>query len=168
MRTVFLAFLTILSLFSLGCSSTQQMTVPAVTTAKPDVPVSTLKAQELLIGNWAGEALLKEGGYRRSLVERQATGKYKLTIRIYKDKDGPLVKEQVEVGEWGVSGPVYFTNMRGWIKEGKFVPSDPSSSYYRDGYQIISISPDKFEYQNLETGNRFTVSRVGVGFKLPS
>ena len=85
-----------------------------------------------------------------------------MTFRSYDSND---YEESVEVGLWGISGSTYFTIMRGWIIGDSFKPSDPTRAYYYDAYRISNLNATTFEYESLETGNRFSNRRVGEDFQ---
>lgn len=131
----------------------------------PELKVWSNDAQndrDLLIGKWVGESKNQDGHLRLSLIERNANGTYRITFRSYQNRD---YSESIEVGLWGVSGPTYFTIMRGWIIADDFIPSDPTQVYYYDAYRISSLSAASFEYESLETGNRYSNQRVGDDFR---
>ncbi|MDH3588562.1 MAG: hypothetical protein OEQ74_04090 [Gammaproteobacteria bacterium] len=118
--------------------------------------------RDKMVGKWLGESDSGDGKLRLTLVERRENGTYTLTFRTY---EGHNYEEAVEVGLWGISGPVYFTIMRGWMTGGRFAPSDTTRAYYYDAYKIIQLDNATFEYQSVETGNRFVNRRVGDDFQ---
>lgn len=154
-----LAFFVVL-LMTAGCAST--LTPVAVSPSKPDLPESKLDQHAMMIGAWRGEAPLKEGGTKKWLVQRSADGTYQIAFLI-ESTDGEIERSQ-EVGFWGVSGPIYFTIMKGWVTDGEFRPSDPTNAYFYDAYQIVSMTPDRFEYQSYASGSRYLLERVPDGF----
>jgi hypothetical protein len=66
---------------------------------------------------------------------------------------------------WGVSGPIYFSIMKGWIKNSNFFPSDPRNPAYYDAYEIIEIDQKKFKYRSFDTGMIFEVKKVDDSFE---
>jgi len=147
-----------------GCATTNTSTV-AITDEKPTLTLSQENAWNLMIGKWYGSQPTKDGGLRKEIVERSAQGTYKITFRVY-DKEGKF-KEQSEAGHWGVSGPVYFTIFRGWIKDNKLSPSNPSDPYNYDAYKIIKLNSEVFEYENYSTGNKYVIKKVAGYFEFP-
>ena len=125
--------------------------------------VDAQKNRDLMVGKWLGESKNRKGNLRLSLIERNENGTYRITFRMYQDDRD--YEESVEVGLWGISGQTYFTIMRGWMIDGKFEPSDSTRAYYYDAYRISSLSAVSFEYESLETGNRFSNRRVGDDFR---
>ena len=118
--------------------------------------------RDLLVGKWLGESTSDNGDLQMTLVERRENGTYSLTFRRYKGRD---YKESVEVGLWGLSGPIYFTIMRGWMTGGRFEPSDTAKAYYYDAYKIEQLDGATFEYRSVENGGRFSNRRVGDDFQ---
>src|SRR5690606_40558773 len=72
----------------------------------------------------------------------QADGTYQLTVRDY-SLDGSYL-QQVEVGQWGISGPVYFTIMKGWQDGPRFKPANRSEE--RRVGQECSIRCLRYQY----------------------
>lgn len=144
--------------------------VMGCTTSQPHHTISAMKSwsdeaqdrRTLMVGKWLGEARTDDDKLRLTLVERSANGTYRITFRTY---DGNDYEESVEVGLWGLSGPVYFTIMRGWMTGGGFAPADTTQAYFYDAYEVISLDQVSFDYRSLETGNRFGVQRVGNDFQ---
>ena len=133
--------------------------------SKPPEPVSAEQRRAMMIGRWYGEAPTDSGQTRRWVTERFPDGTYKVTFRTY-TKDGGY-DDHVEVGEWGVSGSIYFTITKGVLVDGEIVGTDPGSTYYRDAYNIIRLDEQAFEYELVEPKVRFTVRRVDDDFQLP-
>ena len=144
----------------------------AVSACASTVPLSSVDTKlwsetaqhdrDKMVGKWLGESGSDDEKLRLTLVERRENGTYTLTFRTY---EGRNYEEAVEVGLWGISGPVYFTIMRGWMTAGRFSPSDTTRAYYYDAYKIIRLDNTAFEYQSVETGNRFVNRRVGDDFQ---
>ncbi|MBT8136073.1 MAG: hypothetical protein KJO54_03560 [Gammaproteobacteria bacterium] len=118
--------------------------------------------RNLMVGKWLGEVRTEDDKLRITLSERSENGTYRITFRTY---EGSQYDESIEVGLWGISGPVYFTIMRGWMTGGEFRPADTTQAYYYDAYRIISLDETSFEYESVETANRFSVRRVGNDFE---
>lgn len=118
--------------------------------------------RNLMVGKWLGEIRTEDGKLRVTLSERSENGTYRITFRNY---DGSRYDESIEVGLWGISGPVYFTIMRGWMTGGEFKPADTTQAYFYDAYSIISLDERSFEYESVETTTRYSVRRVGNDFE---
>lgn len=163
MRTLSIISILIM-LAMMGCATTHTST-EEITSVKPSLPSSQEEAWNLLIGKWYGSQPTKDGGEKKEIVERSPQGTYQITFRIY-GKDGQY-KEQTEAGQWGVSGPVYFTIFRGWVKGNRFSPSNPADPYNYDAYRIIKLNNEEFGYENYSSGNRYIVKRVSDDFVFP-
>lgn len=118
-----------------------------------------------LIGKWFGSLDLEGGGKYTWINERKNDGTYKVQFRIT-DASGKK-EEFIEVGEWGVSGDIYFTIYKGDLEGGKIIPVDTTNPTYRDAYRILNLTNDIFEYEGLDEGSRFSVRKVAPNFTLP-
>ena len=152
------------TIFLSGCAS-QFTTAPFISLAKPDTAANIEKQHSLLIGTWFGEAPIKEGGYRQWITYLYADGTEKTIFRTY-DKDGDY-DEQIEVGEWGISGNIHFTIMKGWIIANKLEPVDSTDPYYYDAYTITNLTQTTFEYEAVEYKEKFIAKKVKDDFQFP-
>ncbi|ODN65962.1 hypothetical protein [Methylophaga muralis] len=160
--TKFFTFLAVPLIFLVGCETTQTSS-KSVAIAKPNLSISQEDQWHLMVGKWYGNQPSKEGGAKQWIVERYPNGNYRIDFRTIKN-DGNI-ESSSEVGQWGVSGPVYFSSFRGWLEGDNVKPSDPSDPYNYDAYQIIKLNNEIFEYEHFLTGNRFTLKRVSSDFK---
>lgn len=117
---------------------------------------------QLLIGHWYGDQTTQEGDRRQWLITRHPDGTY--IIKFRGTMANGQIEESTEVGEWGAAGTIYFTIFKGWLREGKLAPADPSDPYNYDAYQIISLDEERFEYTSVTTNTRFSVRRVTADF----
>lgn len=157
-KSILCCFLVIL----FSSSALVKAKAPAVTANKPELPVSARELRDSMVGNWLGEAPLKDGGTRKWLMQRKADGTYLVTFKLM-PADKP---EEIwhEVGFWGVSYPIYFSIMKGWVTENGIEPSDPSDPYFYDAYKIISVDSEKFKYKSFSSGNAFIIKKVSSEF----
>lgn len=121
--------------------------------------------REVLVGRWYGEQQRAGGAMKRWVVEAFPDGVFRITFRFY-EADGNY-SDQIEVGEWAISGPVYFLSTKGWIEGDTFLKADTSSADLYDAYRIIKLGPKLFEYQHFVNGSRYQVRRVSSSFTLP-
>jgi hypothetical protein len=136
-----------------------------VNNGKPDLPAIRLQQYGYMVGKWMGEATTDDGLFRRELVEHNADGTYRDTFRTY-HKDGSY-EESVEVGEWGISGNIYFTLMKGWMVDGEFRPSDAMDPSFDDAYTIIELTDKLIRYKSVETGDEYVDHKVDADYILP-
>ena len=136
-----------------------------VEAAKPAPSDPQKEVWRHMLGRFHGKQPTPEGGVYEWVVERAANGTYVIHFRIC-GPDGDCV-DRIEFGEWGVSGPVYFSIFRGWVEDGVMRPSDPSNPYNYDAYRIVRLTGDTFEYETFDGVNRFRIERVGPDFELP-
>jgi hypothetical protein len=150
-------------LLTLGCATTEKQ-VEAVTEAKPELPKSKVQQRNMMLGKWYGDLPTKEGGRRQWTVTRSEDGTYQIDFLITK----PDNTEQrfSEAGHWGVAGNIYFSMYRGAIEQGQFYPSDPNDPYNYDAYNMINLTNSAFEYQNIDSKNKYIIKKVPLNFIL--
>ncbi|MBT1063512.1 hypothetical protein KJY73_07995 [Bowmanella sp. Y26] len=147
-----------------GCSVVPKNGSNLVTEAKPILPKTKVEQRTMMLGKWYGDLPTKEGGRKQWTIERSTDGTYKIDFLITKI-DGTTQKFS-EAGHWGVAGDIYFSMYRGAIDNGQFYPSDPSDPYNYDAYNIIGLTSDSFEYQNIDSKNKYIVKKVQSNFSL--
>ncbi len=165
-RITFLALCLLLPAISL-------LAVPAIATVKfrpqkegsVNLPATREAKWPLLVGKWFGNMNVAGGGKYMWIAERKNDGSYKIQFRTV-DPSGKK-EEQTEVGEWGVSGNIYFTIYKAHLKGGKAIPADPTNPGNRDAYRILKLTNEVFEYEHLDEGVRFTVKKVAQDFVFP-
>jgi hypothetical protein len=139
---------------------------PDIATAQAEGSIEMAKSpREIFVGRWYGEDGKNGDITRRWVVDAFPDGVFRITFRFY-EADGSY-REQVEVGEWGISGPVYFLSTKGWVDDGMFLKADTSKGELYDAYKILKLEQQVFEYEHYVNGNRYQVRRVDTGFKLP-
>ena len=116
-----------------------------------------------LVGTWYGNQLNKEGGFREEIAYKNIDGTYKLHFRFH-DKNGSYY-DQIEVGEWGVSGDIIFSIFKGWIKNGVFVPADQNGAFTRDAYKILKLTEHEIIYKSLDGDDIYKNKKVASNFK---
>jgi hypothetical protein len=121
--------------------------------------------REIFVGRWYGETATTDGSAKRWIVDAFPDGVFRITFRFY-EEDGSY-REQVEVGEWGISGPVYFLSTKGWVDDGMFLKADTRNGELYDAYKILKLDAAVFEYEHYVNGNRYQVRKVDTGFALP-
>ena len=136
---------------------------PGIRTYKQDNADSRTRTAQIA-GRWFSDQSLQDGGRRLALCDRFADGTFDVTFRMVLP-DG-VVKESTEVGEWGTSGPVYFTITKGWLEHGKFIPAT-GDAYFYDAYEILQLGTAAFVYRHYEMGDTYRHRRVGPEFKMP-
>lgn len=144
-----------------GCAAQVSATVPATTTpaseTQPEKTVDQKAQWGLMVGSWHGKQALKDVGSREWITIRSAEGKYKIKLKSAKPGE-------CEVGEWGVSGEIYFTSAKGWLDVNQFTRADPKDPANRTAYDIIQLTETTFSYQHRETGEVLTEVKVSDDF----
>jgi hypothetical protein len=118
--------------------------------------------RQALVGRWYGESMTADGQSLKWVTNREANGTYRTQYLLNKDEP----EESIEIGQWGLSGSVFFTIQRVWIRNGETQRVDGSNAYSYDAYDITNIAEQSLEYRSAGSGKRFTVRRVGTSFEL--
>ena len=156
---------TLLLIICLAISNLSGCAIHTKSIIKNDLPLSAVQKRNTLIGKWFGEMKSENGEIQRWLADRSKDGTYKIEFRIY--KSGNETMSQVEVGHWGVAGPIYFSITRGWIKNDKFIPSDPENPYFYDVYKIVKLTDQSFIYYSFDEDLEFEVRKIDDTFQWP-
>ena len=138
----------------------------AVTEGQVEETIAMAKSpREIFVGRWYGEDEQTNGTTKRWVVDAFPDGVFRITFRFY-EEDGSY-REQIEVGEWGISGPVYFLSTKGWVDDGMFLKADTRNGELYDAYKILKLDTAVFEYEHYVNGNRYQVRKVDTSFVLP-
>ena len=117
----------------------------------------------MLIGNWIGESSLEQGGRRQVLIQRKANGTFTATFKTTWGADPPVLEQQV--GQWGISGPVYFSITTGWLVGDHVDPTDLGQPYFYDAYRIIDLSDTVFEFESFTVDTHYLFRRATDEFE---
>lgn len=159
----YLSLFVLALLLATGCSQNLTSNKVVTSTSKSNVSEQENSEWKLLIGKWHGNQKTSTGDNYEWLVQRESDGNYQIRFKV--TKKGKVI-HQKEIGEWGASGGIYFTNLKGWIERGRLIPSDPQDPANRDSYKIISLDDKKFTYESLSNHQVFSVERVSDSFEL--
>ncbi|WP_237066087.1 hypothetical protein [Microbulbifer guangxiensis] len=154
----------VLSVFLLSLLTACTSTAP-VDAIKPDDSLATTERRNKMIGTWFGDTVTKDGGRKMHIVQRHPDGTQRIDFKLI-GADG-TVTEQSEIGVWGISGPIYFVAIRGFIEGQQVYPADTSSPYLYDAYEILELTPQVFRYRHMDNDNEYMISRVEDGFSFP-
>jgi len=156
--------LSLIALLLLGGCSSPSRTIYAETDMIVDPnDVDESANWERMCGKWYGIKLLREGGKREWLLIREANGKY--TSIFLNSLPGKAPERSVEVGEWGISGDVYFTVFKGWMFGARLSPAKQGHDT-REAYHIVKLANDECIYECAESGELYRVVRVSDDFEL--
>ncbi len=159
MKFLFILFTISFSLAGCNSTYTSRSRTSEVASAKIDG-----NEWKLLTGKWYGKQPIRNGGSREWLVTRESNGVYAIEFLI---TDGQGKKELTkEIGDWGVSGGIYFTIFKGWQNDEGFKPAVPQDQWTRNAYKIVSLNSEEFIYSDLEDNDSYRVIRVPKDFEL--
>lgn len=160
-------YLFLIAFFLFGCTAARTSEQKNIMLKEPAQPqVAPQQAQwKSMTGNWYSRDIEKQGSTRQQLMQRFTDGSYKLTTKLkVKDRE---ISNNIEVGYWGVSGPVYFSIFKGWVKHDKLAPSDTSNPDNYRAYKILELTDDQFKYQSYTTSSIYTLNKVPDDFVMP-
>lgn len=118
-----------------------------------------------MIGSWYGSQKIKNGGVYSWTINYMDNGTFRHTGKVVNAPGDVLI--QVEVGEWGVGGNMYFDIVKGWIEDDRLTPSDSKDPYFRNIYNILELNDNKLIYKHIDSGETFSTKRVPSDFKMP-
>ena len=131
---------------------------------KPSSTDEELARWNMMVGKWYGNQPTKYGGRREWLMERKKTGEYIIEFKVT-DKDGKIDR-QIERGEWGIDGPIYFNIFKAYMENGQFYRADPSTPYNSDAYKITSLTNEEMVFHHYTTETKYLIKKVADDFKL--
>src|SRR3546814_3781988 len=117
--------------------------------------------RESFVGRWYGEEPEPGGITRRWVDDAFPDGVFRITFRFY-DADGSY-REQVEVGECGISRPVYFLSTKGWVDDGQFLMEDTRNGAVYDAYKLLQLNACIFAYEHYRNDNRSRIPKFDTG-----
>ena len=128
---------------------------------KPRPSLAEARRHDMLVGKWAGVSPVGSGGQRQVLVERSTDGTFKATFRTPLDSGHSVVEQQI--GQWGISGPVYFTITTGWGDSDHLEITDLERTQHYNAYRIVDLSADVFEFKSFTSDAHYILRRVPEG-----
>lgn len=134
-----------------GCASHRH----AATTAS----ASAVARRQMLFGWWISRERLMGGGKRLRLALHCPDGVFFFDERTL-DAGGKVVAESNQVGDWGISGPVFFAIVRGGRKNGQNYEADLNKGRYYQAYRIVKLTYTVFEYRSYATGTVVAARRA--------
>ncbi len=156
---MFKQLLTILSLWHLfGCAQA------GIFSDKKTV--TTQDARQSFVGTWYKGYETSNGTEIEVSIENFDDGTYrKITKKTYV---GGYSENNFELGQWGISGPVYFTTKRGIVEGCTIISSDRTSSNVYNAYQTAIVKGDEWRLSHIESrsGRQETYFKMDNAFNL--
>jgi len=116
------------------------------------------------IGKWYGHSIVTGNKKREWLNERKNDGTYTIYFKTI-DEEGN-VEVQIEIGEWGISGDIYFSIFKKGIVDGKSFTGTSTDPYNRDAYKILKLDENEFVYKHIKFKDIFVTKKVSNDFEL--
>ncbi|HVN96169.1 MAG TPA: hypothetical protein VMT62_07055 [Syntrophorhabdaceae bacterium] len=99
------------------------------------------------------------------IAEKRPDGSYKVRFRNIPPSDKR--EDKVEVGEWGVSGDILFEIYKADLIDNRTIPADATDPINRDAYRILKLTDNEFEYEDLDSWQRYSAKKVAADFVFP-
>jgi hypothetical protein len=122
---------------------------------------TTTFARDLLIGHWfavheiddiTGEQFCEEAFF-------EIDGSFEFIFSRLNAK-GEVVESTTEFGDWGIVGNIHFTITKSESINNKMYSADLANAENYQAYQVNSLTSQKFTYQHITTGEKYTLSKV--------
>ncbi len=136
-----------------------------VTYSKPDAGAVNEISRAALVGAWFGNQPTRDGTLKQWITRRSPDGLFEARFR--EVRDGVVINESHELGEWGLSYELEVVITRGWLEQGGFKPAPPDA-YFWDVYRIERVDEHGMIYVHHGTGHRYEVRRVADDFEFPN
>lgn len=130
---------------------------------RPRPAAEEMRIHELIVGNWVGETSIEGIGRRRFLAEHFEDGTFRVTFET-QQADGRRCIDQY-VGNWGISGPIYFTMVTDTLRGQAIEATNLGSVGRNNAYAILEIDDEVFEYESFSPRARFAARRVTSDFQ---
>jgi|GEM_PF-3538030 len=141
------------ALVAAGCAS-----APGGGASTSSAARSGAQHRQKLFGWWMERRSIDHGKVVR-LTLRCPDGVYLSDVRTL-GADGKLRHESQTVGDWGVSGPVYFTIEHERYRGGKHEKVDLRKERYYNAYRILALSYTSFRYRAYADGTVLNAHRA--------
>ncbi len=117
-------------------------------------------ARSYLVGTWYNERQLSNGVTEEKTLENFDDGTYRITLKsTYK---GGYTANNLELGQWGLSGDIYFTIARGTVEGCSIVSTDRQAPDTYNAYTIDELSEARLAYHPASGhGRRSQLTKAG-------
>lgn len=115
--------------------------------------------RHVLIGTWYRNEVLSDGSVQTELAEMTEDGAYEFAFSIH-DKEGKLVQQSIELGDWGLVGNIHFTIAKAECIEDEQYSVDLANPDNYHAYEVIELSHQIFKYKHVVSNEVFILRRV--------
>lgn len=132
---------------------------PGIHASRQQLATQAQERRQMLFGGWIENESIDCGGTRVEMALPCPDGVFLFDFRTL-NAAGVLVDEDQEVGDRGISGPVYFTITRAIQVGGHTDRAASSDGYHYDAHRIVGLSYTDFRYRAYVSGDRFVAHRA--------
>ncbi len=117
-----------------------------------------------MVGKWYGVSIIENGDRREIIEERNSDGTFTIEFHTI-DKNTGEISVQKEMGEWAISGNIYFTIVKFIINdENENEQIDPTDPYFKDAYKIIKLTNSEFICKSVVNGDKYSSKKVDSNY----
>ncbi len=114
-------------------------------------------ARDILIGTW-----FRYQDQSNNQLTEQAQfyqdGQFEFTFSTI--KNGIIVDQIVEIGEWGLVGNIHFTITKAEKINGMLYPADLTDPGNYQAYTVLKLTNQQFSYQHVEDNDCYHLVRI--------
>lgn len=115
--------------------------------------------RQQLFGSWYRNEVLPDGSVQTELAKMTEDGEYEFAFSVH-NKQGELIQQSIELGDWGVVGDIHFTIAKAeYIDEEEYATDLANPDNYH-AYRILKLSHQIFKYQHIVSNEVFILKRV--------
>jgi len=115
--------------------------------------------RELLIGQWFSTTEDESGHQLSEFAHMMADGSFEFRF-VRQDKQGEMVEEVIEFGDWGLVGNIHFTITKSEFIENEHYAADLNNENNYHAYQVKSLDSHVFVYEHVVTKEEFVLRRL--------
>jgi len=114
--------------------------------------------REQLLGSWFRQELDKYGMQHSENAIFNEDGSYEFTF--ISAKEGEIVEQVIEYGDWGLVGDVHFTITQSELVDEQYFEADLSQENNYNAYKVLQLNNHYFEYQHIVSKEKYFLKRT--------
>jgi len=115
--------------------------------------------RNLLLGHWYREDAGDSENQLTEFAKIDTDGSFEFTFIQY-NKNGEILEEITELGDWGLVGDIHFTITKEELIDGEVFSADMANEDNYQAYKILQLNSKILEYQHIITNEVFILRRV--------
>ena len=119
----------------------------------------TIFERSLILGHWYRGHIDDNGNKLTEFAKIDIDGSFEFTFIQY-NKQGEVLENITELGDWGIVGDIHFTITKAELIEGEIFSADMTHEDNYQAYKILQLNSKILEYQHIITNEVFILRRV--------